>query len=90
MSDGRKPDYFVGALDKISGIKTSRVGAAWAKEDGSITIKLNAFTVLDCTRMDIILTLFPADNSHRKGSKASAIPYDDSVFDNAIDADRPY
>ena len=68
MSDGngRKPDYNVGAVDKISGIKHSRVGAAWKQADGQISVKLNPFVVFDGTRMDIVLTLFPVEGTEER------------------------
>lgn len=61
---GRKPDYWVKAMDKrVPGKATSsKVGAAWANEDGSISIDLNPFTTLETvsrTPQDLVITLFP-------------------------------
>lgn len=62
---GRKPDFWLKAFDKHLG-KTSanKVGAAWANEDGSISIDLNSFVTLETvTRVpeDLVITLFPID-----------------------------
>lgn len=65
---GRKPDYNVGAVDKVSGFKHSRVGAAWKQGDGQISIKLNPFVVFDCTRMDIVLPLFPVEGYEERAA----------------------
>lgn len=54
---GRKPDFRLKALNKTTDEK-SMVGAGWTNADGSISIDLNAFVVLQGTS-DLVLTLFP-------------------------------
>lgn len=56
---GRKPDYWVKALDKGTNAK-AKVGAAWANSDGSVSIDLNAFVVLTASP-DLVVTLFPCN-----------------------------
>jgi hypothetical protein len=65
---GRKPDYWVKAMDKrIPGKSSaSKVGAAWKNKDGSISVDLNPFTTLETvsrTPGDLVITLFPIDRS---------------------------
>ncbi len=55
---GRKPDYNLHAMDKVTDEK-SRVGGAWLNDDGSISVKLNPFVTLASTTA-LVLTLFPA------------------------------
>jgi len=55
----RKPDYWFNALDKDTNQK-AKVGAAWKNADGSISVDLNAFTVLSARR-SLVLTLFPIE-----------------------------
>ena len=59
MSQGRKPDYNLAALDKETGFKNNRIGAAWINPDGRISIQLNPFVVLDGTNPNLVVTLFP-------------------------------
>lgn len=56
-----KPDYRLAAKDKRTEA-TANVGAAWINKDGSIGIKVNAFTVLPPVE-DLLLTLFPVEES---------------------------
>lgn len=60
---GRKPDYRMHALKKGTDEK-NRVGGAWANEDGSISIRLDAFVVLQADP-DLVLTLFPENRDGR-------------------------
>jgi len=53
----RTPDYDVKAMNKKTDDK-ARIGAGWNNPDGSITIVLNSFVVLQSSN-DIIVTLFP-------------------------------
>lgn len=53
----RKPDYRVSALNKATSVKGS-VGAAWLNEDGTISIVLDPFIVLNDSP-NLLITLFP-------------------------------
>lgn len=55
----RKPDYWVKAMDKGTNEKR-KIGAAWANPDGSISIDIDAFTVIN-SLPDLVITLFPID-----------------------------
>ncbi len=58
MSKPRKPDYLLKAMNKTTGEKTGRIGAAWNNEDGSINIVLDLCVQLSGDK-DIELRLFP-------------------------------
>lgn len=72
----KPPDYTVSALsktnDKIKGV----IGVGWTKPDGSITIKLNPFVVLDQFEHDPVITLFPITQQKSKGKPANAVTQD--------------
>ena len=55
----RTPDYNLKTLNKTTSEKC-RVGAAWANEDGSISIVLNSFVVLPASK-ELEIRLFPYD-----------------------------
>lgn len=57
----RKPDYWVKAMNKATNEKR-KIGAAWANPDKSISIDVDAFTVLHA-HPDLVITLFPIDRS---------------------------
>ena len=52
------PDYTVGGLNKTTGDRNAKLGAAWRNADGSITVKLDAFIVLH-GGPDLLVRLFP-------------------------------
>lgn len=54
---GRKPDYWVKAMNKATNEKR-KIGAAWMNEDGSVSINIDCFTVLQASP-DLVITLFP-------------------------------
>lgn len=54
---GRKPHYRVRALNKQTDAKGT-IGAAWSNDNGTISIRLDPFIVLDGGK-DIVITLFP-------------------------------
>ena len=56
---GRTPDYIVKAKRK-STQEAAKVGAAWNNDDGSISIVLNTFVVLEASN-DVMITLFKND-----------------------------
>lgn len=71
MTESRKPDYSVGAMNKITGEKQFSVGGAWKNDDGPISIKLDPFVVLTGNK-DIVITMFPREydaNGHVKKEK---------------------
>ena len=72
-SPGRPPDYHVAALDKRTEAR-SNIGSAWTNEDGRIQIKLNAFLVLDTTRMELVISLFPNDREEPRGRRPKGGP----------------
>lgn len=56
---GRAPDYIIKAMSRDGQLK-QRVGAAWLNAEGSISLKLDAFVVLN-GQNDPIITLFKKD-----------------------------
>lgn len=59
---GRKPDYDVSYLNKVTGA-SGRIGAAWLnKQTGSISVTLNALVTVSASP-DALITLFPANRS---------------------------
>ncbi len=61
----RTPDYVVAALNKHDNRKNGNVGRAWKNDDGSIAVVLDSFIVIEGGR-DMLLTLFPYDESRRR------------------------
>lgn len=59
LAPPRKPDFYVRAKHKKSG-EQSLIGAAWQNPNGSISIKIDPFVVLQ-GGADLLLTLFPRD-----------------------------
>lgn len=55
----RKPDFWVKAMNKATNEKR-KVGAAWRNPDGSISVDIDAFTVL-ASSPDLVITLFPIE-----------------------------
>lgn len=53
---GRKPDYKIHALNKITEAK-GEIGAAWANPDGTITLVFNAFVAVPVSG-DVVITMF--------------------------------
>ncbi len=56
----RKPDFIVKVLDKISGSKSNRIGAAWKNADGSFDIVLDDYIAINQDGGKLI-KLFPND-----------------------------
>jgi hypothetical protein len=54
----RPPDYELSVMDKRTNSK-GRVGAAWRNKDGSITIKVCPFVVLDFKNPELVVMLYP-------------------------------
>lgn len=75
---GRKPDYDVSALNKDNERK-GKIGAAWANPDGTISIVLNTFIVLDTGRDNLLITMFPTTGYKPKGK--SNLPPDSDLQD---------
>lgn len=63
MVTPRSPDYIVKALDKSNDQRKGRIGAAWLNEDGSISISLDPFVVIDAS---LTINLFPKDTPGAK------------------------
>lgn len=63
----RAPDYIVKAMRKDLDWK-GKVGAAWRNEDGTISIAINAFTVIE-SDPELVVTLFPFEPKGGKGDK---------------------
>jgi hypothetical protein len=57
----RKPDYWVKAMNKATNEKR-KIGAAWTNPDQSISIDIDAFTVLSA-HPNLVITMFPIDRS---------------------------
>lgn len=78
MSQGRKPDYNLAALDKETGVKNNRVGAVWIQPDGRISIQINPWVVLDGNNPNMLLSLFPyQEHGQRKPIETSLAGPDD-------------
>lgn len=58
---GRRPDYTLSAMDKGNDALKGSVGVAWINEDGSISVRLNPFVVLDTRQHSLELRLFKND-----------------------------
>jgi hypothetical protein len=64
VAGGSKPDYRLAALHKGTE-DTANVGVAWIKDNGRISIKLNAFVHLIGNK-DLVLTLFPETDGRKQ------------------------
>ncbi len=74
---GKKPDYTLSAMDKDNDRLKGLVGAAWINEDGSISIRLNPFVVLDTREHNLELRLFKNDGNYQKKlPKSAEVPHD--------------
>jgi hypothetical protein len=62
----RKPEYILKGLIKntAQNSRGHRLGAAWLNDNGSISIALNPFVVIEGSDDDIVLTLFPNTPFH--------------------------
>lgn len=101
MSTGRKPDYNLGALDKTTDMK-GKIGAAWVNPNGTVSIRLNPWVVLDGSNPELVLTLFPYEEwngdskskkrNHPTSTKQQATEfYDANPMENeVIPDDIPY
>lgn len=78
MAKGDLPNFHVHAMDKSIDTWKSRIGAAWMKPDGSISISLNPFVSLRASP-NLMITLFPNrenmpyDMPHETNTKPPAI-----------------
>lgn len=71
---GRKPDFWLKAMDKTTNAKSGKIGAGWKNKDGSVSIDLEAFVVLHGSK-SLVLTLFPIDRAST--GRWKDIPMDD-------------
>lgn len=60
---GRAPDMILRALNKATE-ETDKVGAAWVNSNGTVSIRLDPFVVLQ-SRPELVLTLFPNDGGKK-------------------------
>lgn len=59
---GRKPDFWVKAMNKATNEKR-KIGGAWMNvDDGSVSIAIDPFTVISASP-DLVITLFPITGS---------------------------
>lgn len=57
--DGRKPDYIIKAMDKVTNEKGT-IGAAWANPNGTISIRFQRFVTVP-VGAEFVITAFPRD-----------------------------
>ena len=62
MTIGRKPTHWVTVKDKPPGKGVTRIGSAWAEEDGSIGITLGPCVVLT-SESNVTIKLWPANST---------------------------
>ena len=79
---GRKPDYNLSMLDKVTDMR-GQVGVAWNNPNGTIAIRLNPCVVLDGSNKELVLTLFPneQDRNAAKSRSTAAVAMDDDRRD---------
>lgn len=56
---GRKPDYRIAALNKVTDEKQARIGAAWVNPDGSISLVFDPFVTVPVGLRDYDVPTFP-------------------------------
>ena len=64
MGKPNRPNYSLGAMLKGETRDESMratIGAGWLNDDGSISIKLDPFVVLQGSNPDLVLRLFPRE-----------------------------
>jgi hypothetical protein len=94
VSGGEKPTYILSVLHKESK-KKGKVGAAWLKPDGSISIRLEAGVTISW-KDDFVISLFPnraGDSEYwnrrhqheNNGTSRSPTPDDEPPFGNYED-----
>ena len=76
---GRKPDYDLSALDKVTDMR-GKVGAAWINTNGTISIRLNPWVVLDGANKELVITLFQVNNHSKKYEAIAADDRQDGFF----------
>lgn len=59
MSETRKPDYRVKAMNKETNEKNT-IGAAWLNPDRSISMVLDPFIVMSANK-NLVITIFPIE-----------------------------
>lgn len=73
MSEGRRPDYRIKALNKITD-ERDYIGAGWRNDDGSIGLRFNRFCTVP-VGSDFVISLFPVEDDYeerpvrRRGSR---------------------
>jgi hypothetical protein len=66
----RRPDFDAWAVDMSTGQKGC-IGAAWQNDDGSVSVKLNPFVVLDTTRAEFKIRLYPIANDSAERAESA-------------------
>lgn len=78
MSTGNKPDFRVGALNRETDEKNSRVGGAWKNPDGTIDLRLDDFITITGSK-SLYLRLWPnADQPYTTKNLAAGEPLPES------------
>ena len=68
----RRPDYIVRGLHKQTN-KKGTIGAAWLKEDGSISIAINPFITIPVNE-DLVITLFKFEEKDSRDVEGTEEP----------------
>lgn len=69
----RRPDYSLAAMNKETGERNNKIGAAWKNSDGSLTIRIDPFVVLQGSSV-LTLRLFPI-NADPHDDPTEEIPF---------------
>jgi len=85
---GRKPDYRLAALNKETS-EQNNIGVAWKNDDGSISIRLNAFIRLE-SNPDLVLSLFPNDEKPWPKKRKVFKPEAPSTYENETEDQAPF
>lgn len=70
----RRPDFNLSVLDRETEYK-GYIGVAWKMPDGSISIKLNPYVVINNDR-PLLVKLFPITTTKKSGNAVAPDNYD--------------
>lgn len=73
-----KPNYNVGALNKMTGERSNKVGVAWSMDNDRVRIKIDPFIYLRGGD-DLILTLFPINDTEQVTERVNHKYDDDEI-----------
>jgi hypothetical protein len=65
-----QPDLVLKAMDKVTGNRSGKIGAAWLNADGSVQLSLDPGVSITYNT-DIVYMLFPNDRPPKKEEKES-------------------